>query len=395
MQLFQCSTEKVNKSHPLLLPLFSFIIGIFWQQFYQYNSIITSISVVLIFVLLIILVIKNFNLELIQLFSYFLFFFCGAFLLQYQKNHHQQLLKKIENKKLDVLALIKDKEKIIDKKFKEIITLEVRAIKKSAPDSKHQKTNFNLLCYTSTTTSAKIGDTVAIKNLSLTIPKKDPTNFKFVTFDDYLIKENILATVFTYKLNYKPTSSPNFSLGRWLLNKRNYIFQKIKQKMSSQTFCYFSSIFLGNKKNYNMNDLRETFNYWGISHHLARAGLHISLFILIWKFFLNLLPLTIYLKQILLLLICLIYQQLSWTSIPFVRAFYIFVFYEVGKLLNQQTNFLHLLTFLCLILLLFNPIQLLFLDFQLSFALTFALGWLGYINRAQNADSILKKNRVR
>lgn len=390
MQLFPCLMEKITNHHPLLFPLLSFIVGIFWQQFYQYNTAAILVTVVLLFILLTFLAIKKFELEKLQIFSCFLFFFCGALLLQNQKNRHKFLLKKFENKKIDVIAIIKDKEKIVDKKFKEIVKIHIQQIKETE-QKEYQKTDFELLCYTSTTTKANIDDSIEIKNLYITTPKASSNGFKFVTFDDYLTKENLLATVFKYKLNYKPISSPKYSFSRWVLNKRNYIFQKIKQKTSSQTFCYFSSIFLGNKKNNNMSDLRETFNYWGISHHLARAGLHISLFILIWKFLLNLLPFTIYLKQILLVLICLIYQQLSWVSIPFVRAFYIFIFYEIGKFLNQQTNFLHLLTFLCMLLLLFNPIQLLFLDFQLSFALTFALGWLGYINRIQSINTKYKK----
>ncbi len=367
-----------NSYPPFILPLASFIGGIFWQQDYSCNLTIILATSILLLCLLILLFLNKVELNKLQLSSCFLFFFSGSLLLQTQKNKNLLLLNQFANKKLNIIAQVINKEKQEGERIREITKLNVKKICQEDLHS-HQKTNFNLLFYTQTPTQAQVGDKIMLRNISFSCPNQNKNLSGNMTFENYLLKENVLATIFTKKLWYKKISRPFFSFKRWIYNKRDQLFKKLKLKFSSQTFCYFSSIFLGNKKNRNINNLKIMFGCWGISHHLARSGLHIILFILIWVFLLNLLPMNLYLKKIILLLICLIYQQLSWTSISFLRAFYLFGLFQVGQFFDQQTNFLHLLTFICFIILLFNPIQVLFLDFQLSFALTFALAWMARV----------------
>ena len=125
-----------------------------------------------------------------------------------------------------------------------------------------------------------------------------------------------------------------------------------------------------------MDHLRKIFNEWGISHYLARSGLHMILFILIWTMVLQFLPVHISVKRVAIAALCIIYSILTWPSISFCRSFFVFLLCQVGMIVNFQVNFLHLLTTTCLLILLFNPIQLFFLDFQLTFSLSFALVWL-------------------
>ncbi|MBD3272914.1 hypothetical protein GF385_00995 [Candidatus Dependentiae bacterium] len=160
---------------------------------------------------------------------------------------------------------------------------------------------------------------------------------------------------------------------QFIYKARQKIYFKIKQKLNKKSFCYFSSIFLGNKKTNISAQQKNIFNIWGISHYLARSGLHIIIFIIIWKIILNLIPIPIRIKNIFLFLTLLIYLALSWPSLSFLRAFFIFILYMIGILFNKQTNFSHILIVICILILIKNPIQLFFLDFQLTFFLTFAL----------------------
>lgn len=205
------------------------------------------------------------------------------------------------------------------------------------------------------------GDKVKLKNITLRIPQNNPN------FTDYLIKENILAITNLKKQNV--TTLPNKN---WLLAKRHELYTRLQAKIPPRPFAYFSSIFLGNKTK---QPPRDNFYYFGTAHHLARSGLHVALFVLLWTVLLWLIPLPRILKHLILVALCLTYAVLSWTSTSFIRAIGIFLLYQLGAILNKQTNLLYLLQLIAFVILLTNPINLFFLDFQLSFGLTAALAW--------------------
>lgn len=364
----------INKTSFLTYPLISFILGIFWQQKFEFCHFVLSISIVILTISLFLFSKETYFIQKSKILICFIFFFSGSFLFQEQKNNHFCLLNKIINHKIDVIAQIENKEKI-ESKIKEILNLKIEQIKKEN-NNDYKNTNFNILCYSRATTNTQVGDKVTIKNIKLSNPQKVVNLANNTNYLDYLIKENILSTFFISKPIIQVLYTPSFSVKRFAYNIKNKIYKNIKNKINIKTFSFFSSIFLGNKNVIQFSFLKNIFNYWGISHYLARSGLHILLFILIWNFFLGLLPINIKLKKLILITLSCTYLIFSWTSISFIRAFYVFILYEIGKILNQQTNFLHLLTLICLYILLFNPIQLFFLDFQLSFALTFSLAWL-------------------
>jgi competence protein ComEC len=156
-------------------------------------------------------------------------------------------------------------------------------------------------------------------------------------------------------------------------------------KMSKKTSAFFSSLFLGYKKvdEREMSLLKEHFKWWGISHYLARSGLHMVIFSFVLHLFLRVIPITFLYKQIILLVLSLLYFFLSFPSVSFNRAFLTFLLFKMCILTQQQTHPLHLFTLTTFIILLINPWQLFFLDFQLSFGLTFALIWLNHLKSKQ------------
>jgi competence protein ComEC len=176
---------------------------------------------------------------------------------------------------------------------------------------------------------------------------------------------------------------PYFSINRWLIEKRNALLQKAEKKLSPLSFTLFASIFWGKKElnNYHMEPIKDQFKIWGILHYLARSGLHVLLFIILWNWIFSFLPFRFGIKQLLLGLIIVGYHLLSWPSISFIRSIISFVFYKICLFNDLQINILHLLALTCTLVLLVNPFQLFFLDFQLSFGLTFALAWLSLLQK--------------
>ena len=145
--------------------------------------------------------------------------------------------------------------------------------------------------------------------------------------------------------------------------------------MPKRSFAMFSSIFLGNRQiNKKENNIvKNSFRLWGILHFLARSGLHLIIFLMLCELMLKFIPIHFHLKQGILVFLSLIYLLLSWPSLSFIRAFSIFLLYKLCPILNKKSDLATLVATVCLMMLIYNPIQLFFLDFQLSFGLTIAL----------------------
>ncbi|MFC1894428.1 ComEC/Rec2 family competence protein [Candidatus Dependentiae bacterium] len=382
----------INKLSPLFLPQFSLLLGICCSTFFCLNNLILAITIIFAGILLFLFK-DHTTVNGLQIVLCSTIFFSGIFLIQHQKQYHQSLLKNLQNKRLKSTAIVLNKEQRqnTDGEIFKLNLKKIKSIKYIPYNTPYKKKQFfyttkklpikniNINYYTQTKSSIEIGDKIKLTNFKIPNLQPKQTLIKKPNYLDYQIKENVLCSIFCKKLFYKNKYKPKFNVFRWINQKKNKLLLNIRQKLLPQTFYYFSYIFLGNKKAGKNNQLRRNFGQWGITHYLARSGLHVILFILIWKILLSLIPISLYLKQLVLISICMIYSLLSWSSISFYRAFYIFIFYELGKFYNQQTSFLHMLCLLCIIILLFNPIQLFFLDFQLSFYLAFTLGILGLV----------------
>jgi len=286
----------------------------------------------------------------------------GAYLHYRCIDHYHALHHQLGNSAHTIQVTIVDIEPNEHRYFKQKITVSVS----------HPITH-KLWLYLHNTQGLHVGDEIKAHNIIY----KQPTSESFRL---YQLKNNIAATLFLTKLNYTGIHRPSISWQRGIWQFKTNLWRHFKQHMSPSLFALFSGIFLGNKTNKQLQQqFKEQFRSWGISHYLARSGLHVALVALIWYFLLNLLPLPFTIKQLLLLILCISYGLLSWPSIAFSRAFFCFLFHKLCMILRLPSNFLHLLIMVCLITLLQNPIHLFFLDFQLTFALTAALGWLNLI----------------
>lgn len=378
-QWLQSIMIKARNYTPILLPLAGIIGGIYAQNVCSFLPLTPIVGCCLIMGILGLALYKH-SMFLLKIFVTMFAFFLGALLLYLQNTEQALLVGLLSGKKIDAVALVTDKDDWIVQQGSEQKRGDVLRLTAceafSYNVSHHQHVIFDLLCYSRQSTSLQVGDTMLLKNIIIK-PPQHTSGSGNPTYDDYLLKEQVLGAVFTTgSYQCKLISRPSFSLKRWLWTLRNDMYQKLKSKLSGRAADYFGLIFLGNKQQAWTNELRTTFSYWGLSHYLARSGLHIILFIMIWTFLLRLFPFHSAIKRCILVIVCIVYDFLSWTSIPFARAYYAFLLMKGGELLYQQINYLHILSIVCLSILLFNPMQLFFLDFQLTFALTFTLVFL-------------------
>lgn len=356
-------------------PLFSltifFIIGIIW-----YNALVLFLIIFSSFLCYYFTPYnKQFPLSH-QLILYSLCAFAGAWLHQKELYNYDNFYEFTHNKPITITGTIVDKNDVINNyKKSTAITLAINTI---ATQNYTKKNNKLLLLYTNNNNNFTVGDTITFFDIYC----KKPSN---QSFQQYQIKEQIVATIFEDNPKYIITYHPTWSLRYWIWHHKKRILEGLAHKLSHHGFRFFSSLFLGNRMciKAELEETNEQFKTWGISHFLARSGLHLALFIYIWQVIFCIIPLPLIIKQIIISLLSCIYFILTWTSAPFTRSFALFILNKLCLFTKTSFNLLHYLTLVCLGFLVYCPLYLFFLDFQLSFTLTFALAWLSQLSLKQ------------
>jgi ComEC/Rec2-related protein len=220
---------------------------------------------------------------------------------------------------------------------------------------------------------------IIVKNAILKHPKSK-------SYQEYLIRENIWAVAHQKWLSYTTLKKPSLfmqqinELCSLPLCATNHAFSQL-------THSLYLSIFCGKKiKSETTTKMKELFQYWGISHHLARSGLHLIILIGLLLFLLSCVPCSASSKQRAIIIALCLYYLMTYPSVAFTRAFYMYLFYTLCKQLYIPSNPIHILLITTLLILTNNPHHLFFLDFQLSFGITLLILWFCQVT--QNTKTI-------
>ena len=220
---------------------------------------------------------------------------------------------------------------------------------------------------------------IIVKNVMLKHPKS-------TSYQEYLIRENIWAVAHQKWLSYTTIKKPSL-LSQYIEELCALPLQGAQHKISKLTHSLYLSIFCGKKiKSPATTKIKELFKYWGISHHLARSGLHLIILIGLLLFLLSFIPCSASKKQWAIVVILTLYYAMTYPSIAFMRAFYMYIFYTLCKQLYIPNNPTHILLITTLLILTINPHHLFFLDFQLSFGITLLILWFCQVT--QNTKTI-------
>ncbi len=213
-----------------------------------------------------------------------------------------------------------------------------------------------------------MGDTVSITNLTCT-----PLN---ESLRSWLRKNHYTALCF-YAPIIKITHHPLVSFKKIHWNIRQCLVKQFKSKLSPQAYGLLTSIFLGSPDKNNIYAYHKSFSWWGLNHYLARAGLHTLILFLMLGFLISIFTSRFMTKTILHIGIASFYYLFTWQNIPFVRAFLVLISGQCCHLLHIPINTLHLLNLILFMYILINPQAIFFLDFQLTFAITYTLVLIG------------------
>ena len=295
----------------------------------------------------------------------------GSSLCYLQQQTQKNFLALVAGDTTALRGSISSIERIQSPRFSIRMTIKTTQIKK---EEQWQQCRQTIALYIHKKPDLLVGDLIEINNVTF----KQSSNSSFNT---YLAKEKISATLFLENLEFTRIKRPHFNATRMLFYFKESLFATLRSKINRETFQLFSSIFLGNRTavKKQMDSTKEPFKIWGTSHYLARSGLHLVIFVIVWHFILSLMPLSYMIKQLFLIILIITYALLSWSSISFERALLMVLIYKWCLLTRSPSHYIHLVALVTALVLCVNPFQLFFLDFQLSFGLTFALAWFNHI----------------
>lgn len=208
---------------------------------------------------------------------------------------------------------------------------------------------------------ARAGDTIIIDNTYIHAASIYPT-------PHYTLRSSIIGTIYCKgeQCTLLPTSPTLLDI------TRTHVQEKIQSLLSPEAYQLFTTIFLGASPK-TMFSQRVAYMSWGISHYLARSGLHLVLLAGIIYWCMMILPLSLYIKRGITACFILIYSLLSTPSISFVRACIMLGCHISCFFIHIPAHTMHILSLTTLAILAYNPVYLFCLDFQLSFFLTYAL----------------------
>ena len=290
----------------------------------------------------------------------------GMFSWQYQCQKQLRYEEFFSNYTLNVIGTITDQQEQ-ELKQKKRLEIHITAFHTTL-NLEWQSINAKIIIHTTNTQELEVGDTVIITKLTCA-----PLN---ESLRNWLRKNNYAALCF-YTPNIKTIQHPLVSLKKIHWNIRQYLVQQFKLKLSPQAYGLFTSIFLGNPDKNNIYAYHKFFSWWGLNHYLARAGLHTLILFLILRFLIGIFTSRFMTKTILHIGVSTFYYLITWQNIPFIRAFLVLIGGQCCHLLHVPINTLHLLNLILLMYILINPQSIFFLDFQLTFAITYTLVFIG------------------
>ena len=232
----------------------------------------------------------------------------------------------------------------------------------------------------------------------LLIPAKydtvnQPFNPAEFNYKRYLANQNIYYQGFLFPKQYELLSfgKGNAIIGYSLQLRRNLV-EKLKRNMrDTNAIAVASTLILGYKADLS-NDVLQAYSKTGTVHVLSVSGAHVAVIYILLGFILSFLDRFKYgklIKAIIIISIIWYYSLLSGFSPAVCRAAVMISMVVIGKTYSRYINTLNILAISAFGLLLYNPLYIVDVGFQLSYLAVFGLivfqpvvyNWLKFKNK--------------
>ena len=205
-----------------------------------------------------------------------------------------------------------------------------------------------------------------------------PNNPNQFDYGKYLEGKNIYSQVFTESSQIKISKNIEKDIWYYTSQFRNTIIKNLKNSgFKKEELAVISALILGQQQEISQEVLRD-YQYAGAVHILSVSGLHVGFIMLFITFLLKPLPKNKFGNTTRLLVIILflwLFAIVAGLAPSVVRSATMFSFLAFGLFLNRSTYVFHTLTVSLFLILLFEPLFLFDIGFQLSYAALFFILW--------------------
>ena len=207
----------------------------------------------------------------------------------------------------------------------------------------------------------------------LSIPFKagNPSQFDY---GNYLRNHNAYAVF--YAKNVEKINKPLSLKARFIQRVNNYREKIIKlhsNYLPSPNLEILGGIVFGDDAVSPPQDIKQSFINSGLLHILAASGMNVAFIYSFFFILMSLLRVKFKLKVGLGMLMVVIYSMMTGLGASVIRATCMLLFVLTGKLIDRDAHSISLLSFVALLMLVYNPLWINDVGFQLSFVVTLGI----------------------
>lgn len=344
---------------PLLIATIVYVLGILLSEF------LGTIPVFIIFgVALACLLIPKVRIYLIYIIAFSLIFLLGGLLSQ--NMHNSSELSKFSGKTANVEGTFLE----YVKKDKEYCSFLLKVAKVNQYPINSEKIRVNYYGQNVSEQKLQYGDLIKTA-ISVEIPdaQRNPGGFDYRR---YLLTKNI-HTIGTVKGElYRAGEGQSNIFVKYTLLLKNRIVEVFEKSLPQEEAALFEGIVLG-KTDMLDESIKLDFSNSGLSHIMAVSGMNVAFIIMPLEYIYNKLRMKKGISTAITTVILLVFTIMTGASSSVVRAVIMSLVLLVGKLINKQADVLTSLAFSALLILLYNPISIFDIGFQLSYGATISL----------------------
>jgi competence protein ComEC len=208
-------------------------------------------------------------------------------------------------------------------------------------------------------------------NLSAPFKAGNPSQFDY---GNYLRNNNAYSVFYAkdYKIIPKSLTFKQKALQE-INDYRESIISVHSNYLKSPNLEILGGIVFGDDAVSPPKNIKDSFINSGLLHILAASGMNVAFIYSFFFLMMSLLKTPFKLRVVLGMVMVLIYSLMTGLGASVIRATCMLIFVLIGKLIDRDANSVSLLAFVAMLMLLFNPLYINDVGFQLSFIVTFGI----------------------
>lgn len=234
--------------------------------------------------------------------------------------------------------------------------------------------NKTLVSVNNPDTNLTIGNTCKIKGkLRQPFISTNPSQFSYA---GYLKNFQVYTTFYADDKDIIQTESElttKWKMIQYLNNKRDKILKTHSQYMKSPNLEILGGVIFGDDAVAPPDYIKDSLIHSGLLHILAASGMNVAFISSFLFFFMIRLGVPYRIRMVCGILVTILYCLMTGLGASVVRAGLMLIFVLFGKLIDRDAHSISLLSFVALLMLLYNPAYINDVGFQLSFIVTFGI----------------------